>query len=94
MAAGFALPKQSFQTARLLAPRGARDLPATVRDFDYTRLQEGHDYLELLRFYLNHTPFMCSETHRAHQSPAELLTGKSHPHWLEMLGYQKFKRAA
>ena len=33
MAAGFALPKQSFQTARLLAPRGARDLPVTVRDY-------------------------------------------------------------
>ena len=54
----------------------------------------GSDYLELLRFYLNHTPFKRSDTHRAKQSPAELLTGKPHQHWLEMLGYQRFKRAA
>jgi hypothetical protein len=28
------------------------------------------------------------------KSPAELLSGQEHPHWLEMLGYQRFRRAA
>jgi len=52
-----------------------------------------HDVLNKAgRFYLNHTPFLRSETHRAEKTPAELLTGKPHPHWLEMLGYQRFKR--
>jgi hypothetical protein len=26
------------------------------------------------------------------KSPAELLTGEPHPHWLEMLGYVRFSR--
>ena len=70
------------------------NLNSRLRPYLFLRREVGPDYLELLRFYLNHTPFMRSETHRANQSPAELLTGTSHPHWLEMLGYQKFKRAA
>ena len=37
---------------------------------------------------------MRSENGRAHKSPAELLSENPHQHWLEMLGYQKFKRAA
>ena len=30
---------------------------------------------------------------RVGKSPAELLTGQKHPHWLELLGYQRLKRA-
>jgi len=26
------------------------------------------------------------------KSPAELLTGQSHPHWLELLGYTRFSQ--
>ena len=70
------------------------NLNSRLSPYLFLRRKVGPDYLELLRFYLNHMPFMRSETHRAHQSPAELLTGKSHPHWLEMLGYVRFKRAA
>jgi len=70
------------------------NLNSRLRPYLFLRREIGSDYLELLRFYLNHTPFMRSETHRANQSPAELLTGESHLHWLEMLGYQRFKRAA
>jgi len=29
---------------------------------------------------------------RIGKSPAELLTGQAHPHWLEMLGYTRFSR--
>jgi hypothetical protein len=28
------------------------------------------------------------------KSPAELLSGYEHSHWLEILGYQRFRRAA
>jgi hypothetical protein len=49
--------------------------------------------LELLRFFLNHRRFPRSErSERVGKSPAELLTGSSHPHWLEMLGYTRFSR--
>ena len=30
---------------------------------------------------------------RVGKSPAEVFTGGSHPHWLELLGYQRFSRA-
>ena len=29
---------------------------------------------------------------RVGHSPAELLSGQEHPHWLELLGYQRFRR--
>jgi hypothetical protein len=46
--------------------------------------------LELLQFFLNHRRFLRSEhPERAGKSPAELLTGQPHPHWLEMLGYNR-----
>ena len=44
--------------------------------------------------------FIVNEFHRsAHpanrgKTPAQLMTGKDHPHWLELLGFEKFKRAA
>jgi hypothetical protein len=31
---------------------------------------------------------------RVGKSPAELLSGVEHERWLEMLGYQRFRRAA
>lgn len=51
-------------------------------------------FLDLLRFYFNHTPLLRSERgYRVNKTPAELLNGP-HNHWLEMLGYSQFKRAA
>lgn len=45
-------------------------------------------HLGLIQFYLNHKPFMRSQ-HKAlvNKTPAEILTGKSHNSWLEMLGF-------
>ena len=61
----------------------------------FLRREIGYGYLDLLRFYLNHTPFLRSEKqHRVGKTPAEILTGKPHQHWLEMLGFERFKRAA
>lgn len=51
--------------------------------------------LSLLQFVLNHRPFQRSyHEHLRNKTPAKIMTGKPHPHWLEMLGYKRFKRAA
>ncbi len=70
------------------------NLNSRVRPYFNLRQEIGCDYLELLRFYLNHTPFHRSRVHRTNKTPTELLTGKAHKHWLELLGFERFKRAA
>jgi hypothetical protein len=66
-----------------------------LRNYFFLRRQLGSDYLALLQFYLNHRRFLRSERpERVGKSPAELLSGQEHSHWLEMLGYQRFRRAA
>jgi transposase len=71
------------------------NLNSRLRNYFTLRKQLGNDYLELLRFYLNHRRFNTSEkVERVDKSPTELLTGISHKHWLELLGYERFKRAA
>lgn len=70
------------------------NLNSRLRNYFFLRRQVGPEYLTLLRFFLNHRRFVRSErAERVGKSPAELLTGTSHPHWLEMLGYQHFPRA-
>jgi hypothetical protein len=65
-----------------------------VRNYFFLRKEVGQGYLELLRFFLNHRRFLRSEhPQREGKSPAELLNGQGHEHWLEMLGYQRFRRA-
>jgi hypothetical protein len=69
------------------------NLNSRLRFYFFLRRHLGADYLELLRFFLNHRRFMRSDSpERVGKSPAELLTGSSHPHWLEMLGYTRFSR--
>jgi hypothetical protein len=64
-----------------------------VRNYLFLRKAVGGSYLELLRFFLNHRRFLRSEhAERVGKSPAELLSGQEHPHWLGMLGYQPFVR--
>lgn len=66
-----------------------------LRNYLFLRKEVGQGSLELLRFYLNHHRFLRSEHgEREGKSPAELLSGREHGHWLEMLGYQMFRRAA
>jgi hypothetical protein len=52
--------------------------------------------LDLIRFYLNHKPFMRSaHSNLVGKSPAEALTGKPHQSWLRILGsYRKLAQAA
>ena len=71
------------------------NLHSRLKPYFYLRREIGFGYLDLLRFYLNHTPFLRSERkERQGKTPAEILSGKPHSHWLEMLGYQRFKKSA
>ncbi len=70
------------------------NLNSRLRNYFFLRRQLGSEYLSLLQFFLNHRVLVRSErAEREGKSPAELLTGQKHPHWLEMLGYQPFRRA-
>jgi hypothetical protein len=69
------------------------NLNSRLRPYFSLRRQLGPDYLVLLQFFLNHRRFLRSEhPERVNKSPAELLSGESHPHWLEMLGYRRFSQ--
>jgi hypothetical protein len=69
------------------------NLNSRLRGYFFLRRHLGADYLALLQFFLNHRRFLRSEhPERVGKSPAELLTGRPHPHWLELLGYTRFRR--
>jgi len=71
------------------------NLNSRLRTYFFLRRHLGADYLDLLRFYLNHRRFPRSEhPERVGRSPAELLSGKEQPSWLEQLGYRPFRRGA
>ena len=74
----------------------AKQLPllnSRLRGYFFLRRELGADYLSLLQFFLNHRRFLRSERpERVGKSPAEILTGQEHGHWLELLGYQRFRR--
>ena len=69
------------------------NLNSRLRNYFFLRRHIGNEYLDLLRFFLNHRRFVRSDRpERVGKSPAELLTGKTHPHWLEILGFERFRR--
>jgi hypothetical protein len=71
------------------------NINSRLRTYFFLRRQLGPDYLELLRFFLNHRRLPRSERgERVGKSPAELLSGYEHAHWLQLLGYQLFRRAS
>ena len=79
------------QTVR--ASSAVENLNSRLRNYFTLRRHLGPDYLTLLQFSLNHRRFLRSDRpERVGKSPAELLTGQEHPHWLEMLGYPGFSR--
>jgi len=72
----------------------AENLNGRLRNYFFLHRNIGPGYLDLLRFFLNHRIFMRSERPEpVGKSPAELLTGKSHPHWLELLGLEQFRQS-
>jgi hypothetical protein len=57
-----------------------------LRSYFFLRRHLGSEYLDLLRFYLNHHRFPRSDRpDRVGRSPHELLTGQTQPHWLDQL---------
>jgi hypothetical protein len=88
---GEAVGEVARQTVR--ASSVIENLNSRLRNYFFLRRHLGPDYLALLQFFLNHRRFLRSERpERVGKSPAELLTGSHHPHWLEMLGYVRFAR--
>ena len=87
---------QAVLEAMAQTPRASsivENLNSRLRNYFFLRREIGHGYLELLRFYLNHRRFPRSDRpERVGKTPAELLTGQRHPHWLEILGYTRFHR--
>jgi hypothetical protein len=69
------------------------NLNSRLRNYFTLRRHLGPDYLSLLQFFFNHRVLERSDRdEREGKTPAELLSGQSHPHWLEMLGFSRFKR--
>ena len=71
------------------------NLNSRVRPYLDERKFVSQKMLNLIRFYLNHKPFMRS-THKrlVNKTPAEAMTGKPHQPWLEMLGFPSNTRFA
>jgi hypothetical protein len=66
------------------------NLNSRLRSYFTLRRQLGTPYLGLLRFFLNHRTYARSQRpERVGKSPVQLLTGNSHPHWLELLGFTR-----
>jgi len=88
--------RQAVLEAMAQTPRASslvENLNSRLRNYFFLRRQIGHGYLDLLRFFVNHRRFPRSDRpERVGKSPAELLTGRPHPHWLELLGYTRFHR--
>ena len=71
------------------------NLNSRLRCYFFLRRHVGPDYLELLRFFLNHRRYPRSRKDaRAGKSPAEILHGTEFSHWLEQLGFTRFSRVA
>ena len=88
-AAVAALSKATVRASSLVENFNSR-----LRNHFFLRRTLGSGYLDLLQFFLNHRPLERSDRpERTGKTPAELFTGQTHPHWLEMLGYSRFARA-
>jgi len=72
----------------LRASSAVENINSILRGYFFLSRSIGPAFLDLLRFYLNHRRFRRSERpERVGKSPRELLTGQTHAHWLELLGY-------
>ena len=68
-------------------------LDSPLRSDFCLRRQLRNDDLTLLQFFLNHRWYLRSDDpSRVGRSPAELLTGQPHAHWLELPGYTRLSR--
>jgi len=73
----------------------AENYNSRLRSYFSLRRQVGPQYLDLLRFFLNHRRYPRSRVKsRVGRSPAEILKGEPLPHWLEQLGFTLLRRAS
>jgi len=88
---------EAVQEAMKQTPRASslvENLNSRLRNYFSLRKQLGHSYLNLLQFFLNHRQFLRSRYQdRVNMSPRQLMTGENHPHWLELLGFNRFHPA-
>lgn len=88
--------QQAVSEAMATTPRTSsviENFNSRLRNYFFLRKQLGTSYLDLLRFFLNHRTFLhTTRPERRGKSPAELLTGQPHAHWLELLGFSPFRR--
>ena len=88
---------KSVKEALKQTPRASslvENLNSRLRNYFFLRRSLGNSYLSLLQFFCNHRCFSRSRVpERVGKSPKQLLTGEPHPHWLELLGFKRFKRA-
>ena len=85
----YGLMASSFRASSPIENRNS-----VLRTYFQQRREIGHGYLELLRFYLNHRIVVRSRVkEREGKSAYEMLTGNSHAHWLDMLGFTLTKAA-
>jgi hypothetical protein len=93
----FHLILEAVSEAMATTPRTSslvENLNSRLRNYFFLRKQLGSGYLDLLRFFLNYRTFMRSRhPERVGKSPAELMMGREHPHWLELLGFERFQSA-
>jgi hypothetical protein len=93
----FHLILEAVSEAMATTPRTSslvENLNSRLRNYFFLRKQLGSGYLDLLRFFLNHRTFIRSRhPERVGKSPSELMTGQEHPHWLELLEFERFQRA-
>jgi hypothetical protein len=94
--AKFSTVQQAVRQVLADTPRASsiiENLNSRLRNYFFLRRDLGDGYLDLLRFFLNHRRFLRSDCPaRVGKSPSELLTGRPHAHWLELLGFQRFDR--
>jgi hypothetical protein len=84
---------QALRQDTVRASSMVENLNSRLRSYFFLRRHLGNDYLALLQFFLNHRRLARSaQEERVEHSPAEVLTGQRHAHWLELLGYQRFSR--
>jgi hypothetical protein len=64
-----------------------------VKRYTKQRNHVDNAFLNLLKFYLNHSVFTgSSRKDRKGKTTREILSRNKHSHWLELLGYERFKR--
>jgi hypothetical protein len=86
---------QRLATSVVRASSVIENTNSRLRNYFFLRKQLGREYLGLLQFYLNHHRLARSEHDwREGKSPREVLSGQEHGHWLELLGYQRFRKPA